>query len=219
MVPRTQKAPTSFLTAFRTDRLCTMIAMPRLHAKVYRNRLHFLPCGRSGSLVHGPVSLESLYMLLDFILSELDGELDRLGRLRSIVAGIGRVPTAVVAVPPPPPAVVEATPPRRRGRQRRYPAKSSPRRRVHRPKAPPEPLTALTNAIPSGPIVVLPAQLARERVARQATVSPLPIPEGALPAIDPEVLLRELSARWGTGAVAGFGVAARSDTAGLHHRV
>lgn len=120
--------------------------------------------------------LYNLFMTLDFILVQLDRELERVGRLRAIVAGLATTsPTPEAAAPAPLPAVtlapalpvvaepVPAEPTPRHDYRRRIPASPS-----LKPRLTPKPLPALSGYCP------------RVRSVLQA-------------------LLRELSARWCTG--------------------
>jgi hypothetical protein len=62
----------------------------------------------------------------------------------------------------------------------------------------PEPeQTALAHAIPTGPVVVMPEALKRERAARQAAP---PAAEAKVPELNAESLTRDLAARWLSGA-------------------
>ena len=151
-------------------------------------------------------------MLLQHIVQQLDAELDRLHSLRKLVVTLQRSPVAVRnldqqihdAVAPAP----EAAPvrelvqkPRHRGRPRKPepPAAKMPSKR--RTSAPPEP-SALTSAIPAGPVVISAAALARERTARQEAAAAAH--EASLaPESNPETMVQDLTARWlsGSGAL------------------
>ena len=136
-----------------------------------------------------------------FILVQLDRELERLGRLRTIVTGLAftsltleAAPLAPTSAATPTPALpmmaalpLPAAPAPRRAYRRRSPArpslKPSPKQKTAQP-------TALTGKIPTGPVVV-PAAMVQKL---SAPVVPEPMTE-----LHPDALLRQLSARWGTG--------------------
>jgi hypothetical protein len=109
-------------------------------------------------------------MLLQSIVQELDCELARLERLRSIVAGLSRTPAFVRRLTQsvetvPISAKVSVPLGKRPGRPRR--TEASPRiARAVKPE--PEPAErALARSIPAGPVVINPARLAEERARRQ----------------------------------------------------
>lgn len=142
-------------------------------------------------------------MILQFILSELDRELERLGRLRTIVSSLSPLSAVAEAVPVPPPpsaARLEALPtvpiaapePKKplvkRVYRRRTPG-STPAKPAARPLGP----TALTANIPLGPVVVSAAMVQKQR-------TPAPMVSEVKADLTPDALLRELSTRWGTEA-------------------
>lgn len=135
-------------------------------------------------------------MVFAYILAELDRELDRLGQLRAIVAGLKRT-SAVVAAKVGSPVTVSAPelpkPRRRPGHLPRPASRPAPKRIV----ATPEP-RALSGTIPTGPVVI-PAAVVRQRELQR--VSPPLAPAAELA---PEALLKELTVRWApTGSAAG----------------
>ncbi len=159
-------------------------------------------------------------MIFEYILGQLDGELARWRQLRVIVAKLATPAIQVapflksaaepVQVPEPElltPAVEaaplpETTPAPLQGLEhssptpaRRRPRLFKSRGRVPTPRAPE--ITALTGVIPAGPVVVSATVLREREAERQRTASAI----NSQP-LDPEVLLRELSQRWGTGASA-----------------
>lgn len=144
--------------------------------------------------------LYNLFVNLNFILVCLDRELERLGRLRAIVAGLASPSSMSEAAPPAPlpavtlapalpvvaePVPVEAVP--RRAYRRQVPTVPSLKPRPMLELAQPR---ALTGNIPTGPVVV-----------SAAMVQKLSTPVASEPAteLNPDALLRELSARWATG--------------------
>ena len=146
--------------------------------------------------------------LLQSIIEELDSELARLQSLRSIVAGLGRTPEAVAGLissstavtgheqtaVPVAPEFEQPKPPRKTradaGKPRELRARKS--RTISEPRA-------FATAIPSGPVVFSPTQLAEEK-ARRAESKGLPAaPESVQTAEDLDALTRSLAARWNTG--------------------
>ena len=130
-------------------------------------------------------------MILQYILTEIDGELNRLAQLRTIVAGLKRSSPVIAADMTLPASPVKATelakPDRRRDRTRITPSQTQPKQIFKRSFD----LRALNSAIPSGPVVI-PAAMVRQREATKT----LPSSAGR----SPEELLKELSVRWGTRA-------------------
>ena len=129
-------------------------------------------------------------MLFEYILGQLDGELNRLRRLRAAVVNLGTPTPSIAVAAELAPAIEEAKPSRRHLQRDRSPAEA-PQRRVRQPKRMTEP-TALGGAIPSGPVVVL-AGAMREQVARKPFVVKI---ETASSEQTPDALVNELSARW-----------------------
>lgn len=143
-------------------------------------------------------------MLLKQIITQLDTELDRLQKLREIVADLlsPSVPIApmadlldtVAASEVPEPALLPEDEPSRigSGRVRGVFRQRGTRVKRQRPAEP----SALTSAIPAGPVVVSAQALARERDLRAKAQVPSSkqIEEPTLEAIG-----RDLAARWVTG--------------------
>lgn len=139
--------------------------------------------------------------LLERIFRELDARLTELQTARNTIASLARPaqpelqtidPQELLeAIPQLPEPQVEAVPPRRRGRPKgsrnRFPSAAA--RIVRAPEA-----RALGNAIPSGPVVVSAAQLAKQRetpqVRRVAPAEPQLPAEGTL-----ESLIQEMKRR------------------------
>lgn len=139
-----------------------------------------------------------LMPLLQFIVAELDRELDRLHEIRNVVLSLSQTP-AVVTRYTVPVTQTEALQPEQPTRVR-HPRADAGRRRGPRVQKAPQEARALTATLPSGPVVISPARLAEERARREEsreveTVS-LHIPEGKE---DFEALSRSLAARWSTG--------------------
>lgn len=145
------------------------------------------------------------HMLLQQILAQLDIELERLQKLRAVVAGLRRPARRAPKLAPEPdpvPAIEPAAP--------SPVSKEEPHRRVRRWRISPRPTrtpaspksvravetTALTSAIPAGPVIVSATDLARER-ERRAKVRLAAV---AAPAVREEVnleaLTRDIAARW-----------------------
>lgn len=131
-----------------------------------------------------------------YILTELDRELNRLGQLRAIVAGLERIPPVVeakVGAPVTVSAPELPKPVRHRGRSPRLASRRALKQMISRPEP-----RALAATIPTGPVVI-PAAVVREREMQKA------FPPAAPAELAPEALLKELTARWasngaGTGA-------------------
>lgn len=158
-------------------------------------------------------------MLLQQIIDQLDAELDRLVTLRHIVAALHRPPTHITASDPQSelasdrpdttgePETNSISQPRTRTRRLQYakvlkraPQASNPvTARLQQPPA-------LASVLPTGPVVVSPAALARERALRKAAPSAneLVDTESAVgPETDPEALARSLASRWRMGPLTG----------------
>lgn len=147
-------------------------------------------------------------MLLQRIITELDAELDRLQRLRSIVAQIPKPALALTETPEPlapaglpisplqNPAPVQQPPAPVRDRGRQLVTGVVRRARRERPTEP----TALTSAIPAGPVIVSPKDLAREmdqRAKARVTVIAAKQPDESA---NVEALSRDLTAKWLSGS-------------------
>ncbi len=152
-------------------------------------------------------------MLFPEILRQLDAELDRLQAIRTLVAGlaeplpiekhlpgfhsssklapIGMLPAlhAVAAEPATPsqPETVPVTvlPPSRRARRPYQPRMKS--------QGKPEP-RALTSTVPTGPVIISPQALAREREQRAGKAAQEE--QEAAAAVSPNSLAQALAARW-----------------------
>ena len=127
-------------------------------------------------------------MVFAYILAELDRELDRLGRLRAIVAGLERVSPVVEARVGSPVTFFAPElpkPVRYRSRLPRIASRRAPKQMISRPEP-----RALAATIPTAPVVI-PAAVVRERELQRALRPSAPAAELA-----PEALLKELTARW-----------------------
>ncbi len=168
-------------------------------------------------------------MLLKQIVRQLDAEMDRLERLREIVAGLQSSLILVPVVPfeaasdavpddilstlrhdaPEPQSVPQPEPVAKKQRKPRKlaaPARPKPPRVL---KAVSTLARTLTSTIPAGPVVISPEALARERQKRltaQAKSTAEQTSEEARPASAPETartpdaLVRHLTQRWLSGS-------------------
>lgn len=145
-------------------------------------------------------------MILQQILTALDTELDRLGSLRTIIAGLSK--PLKIDLPPNPDvdasaaADTDAQPidvligAKLTRRKRSFSAKPVTRPAA-RSKAAAPPASALSHAVSHGPVVVSANQVARERQARLEITSPAKTPPA-----DPDLVARNLAARWLSGGTA-----------------
>ncbi len=152
-------------------------------------------------------------MLFSEILRQLDAELDRLKAIRTLVAGLAeplpieehlpglhgsskldatgiRNAVGVAATEPVVPSRAEAVPvtvlpPSRRARQPYQPRTKS--------QGKPEP-RALTSTVPTGPVIISPQALAREREQRAGKAAQEE--QEAAAAVSPSSLAQALAARW-----------------------
>lgn len=147
-------------------------------------------------------------MLLPYILTQLDAELDRLYHLREVVAGLQGtgVPALEVIAPvdhlpsPAPADEGESSPPFPAPVAKRLRRSSGPRGpRGPRARPAPEKETSAFAPAPSGIVVVSARDLQRERSLRGERRTAAPDGEGAsapVPEVPPEELARSLAARW-----------------------
>lgn len=145
--------------------------------------------------------------MLQRIIAELDAELDRLQKLRNIVATLPKPAVAIMerSEPPVPGAVpaleaqnaepVQEPAAPARMRRARLGMRVPRRARRERPAEP----TALTSAIPAGPVIVSPKDLAREMDLRaKARVTVMPS-KPADETVNVDALSRDLTAKWLSG--------------------
>ena len=141
-------------------------------------------------------------MLFRSIVEQLDTELTRLHTLRKIVAELKGTSPVLRKLSPPPVPVVESAVDEKKAdtprpvRPRRAVAPRAPRPAALRSKGPTP--TPLRHAIPQGPVVILPDQLARERARkvaiREAATEPTPSQQAEI--VDLDGQSRTLASRW-----------------------
>ena len=146
-------------------------------------------------------------MSLQSIVSELDRELGRLHALRSIVAGLSRTPKAVARLLSTPvnssvhdevsEPIASLDEQLDRPRGTRVNAGKPRGRRTKEIVLEPR---AFAAAIPTGPVVFNPTQLAEERAKRDQGKALLAAPEPVQTAEDLDALTRSLAARWSTSS-------------------